>query len=205
MDKDYYLKPTSYIDWDRAEVKDKGRELTETCKNDKEKAKAIFYFVRDGVRYQVEEDPPRPEYYKASSTLDRGYGFCIPKAILMAALSRAVDIPSRLHFADLRNHQVPPDLMEKLETDMFIYHSYTEIYLNERWIKAAPIFNIELCEKFGFLPVEFSGKGDAMLHPRDKEGRLHFDYVRDHGTYPDFPHQEVMEAFRKAYPSWIED
>ena len=39
-----------------------------------------------------------------SATLARGYGFCVNKAVLLAALARAVGIPARLGFADVRNH-----------------------------------------------------------------------------------------------------
>src|ERR1700751_6093438 len=40
----------------------------------------------------------------ASRCLENGYGFCITKAVLLAALLRVRAIPARLGYADVRNH-----------------------------------------------------------------------------------------------------
>ena len=63
--------------------------------NETEKAIALFYFVRDKIKYRVEKNR---KYYsrfqlKASETLKRGAGYCIQKAGPFAALARAVGIP----------------------------------------------------------------------------------------------------------------
>ena len=84
--------------------------------------------------------------------------------------------------------------------ELFIHHGYTLLYLQGRWLKAAPAFNIELCRKFGVLPTEFDGKSDALLQPIDAQGRRHMEYVTSHGAWPDFPFEKVIRDFKALYP-----
>ena len=70
----------------------------------RERAVALYYAVRDGLRY----DPYRIDLsvhgMKASTALAKGYGWCVPKAALLAAVCRAAGIPARVGYADVRNH-----------------------------------------------------------------------------------------------------
>ncbi|TET12664.1 MAG: transglutaminase domain-containing protein, partial [Dehalococcoidia bacterium] len=90
-----YLKPTNVIDCDTESIGEKARLVTEGLESDREKAVALYYFVRD----QIKQNPYAPcqflEDYKASSTLERGHGFCQHKAVLLVALARAAGIPAR--------------------------------------------------------------------------------------------------------------
>ena len=63
----------------------------------------LFYAVRDGIRYDPYRMSTRQEDYTASRVLAAGEGFCVQKAVLLAALSRAVGVPCRLRFAVVRN------------------------------------------------------------------------------------------------------
>jgi transglutaminase-like putative cysteine protease len=54
---DKYLKPTAVIDWDNKAVKWKARELTQELQTDREKAVALFYFVRDGIKHNPYAPP----------------------------------------------------------------------------------------------------------------------------------------------------
>lgn len=51
--------------------------------------------------------------------LERGLGFCVHKLILYAAVLRAVGIPSRLYYGDVRNHLASPRLRELVGGDVF--------------------------------------------------------------------------------------
>jgi hypothetical protein len=84
--------------------------------------------------------------------------------------------------------------------DLFLYHGYALLYLDGRWVKAAPAFNIELCEKFGVLPTDFDGRSYALLQPTDAQGRRHMEYVADHGLFADFPFERVIGDFKVFYP-----
>jgi hypothetical protein len=68
-----------------------------------------------------------------------------------------------------------------------------------RWVKATPAFNIELCEKFRLLPLEFDGRTDSLYHPFDAEGNRHMEYVNHRGAYSDLPLDEIIETFEERY------
>ena len=121
------------------------------------------------------------------------------KAILLTALGRASRIPSRLHFADIRNHQITPKLMKEMGTDLFTYHGYNEFFLNNKWIKATCAFNKELCEKFNHKIVEFDGETDAILPEFTLDGKKHIEYVKDRGYTTEFPLKEILKVFTQVY------
>lgn len=164
------------------------------------RAVRLYYAVRDGILYDPYVPYGDPERYRASSVLAHGRGYCVGKAALLAATARAQGIPSRVAFADVRNHLSTPRLRELVGTDLFIYHGITELWLEDRWLKATPTFNLSLCRKFGIRPLEFDGRADAVLHPYDRDGRRHMEYVRQRGSYAELPVAMVMSAMREAYP-----
>jgi len=86
-----------------------------------------------------------------------------------------------------------------MRTDIFYWHGYTEMLLDGKWVKATPAFNIELCEKFRLLPVEFDGRDDSLYHPFDAIGNRHMEYVNYRGTYSDLPLEEIIKTFRQEY------
>ena len=114
--------------------------------------------------------------------------------------ARAAGIPARLGYADVRNHLCSPKLKAAMQgRDLFIYHGYVEMFLEGRWVKSTPAFNQELCDKVGIKTLEFNGRDDALMHPYDREGRQHMEYVRDHGTFADHPYERVRDAFIDMY------
>jgi len=194
-----YLQPTQFIDSDAPAVAEFARSTLDAAKTDIEKGVKLYYAVRDQVRYDAYAIGFDPRAYKASSVLAAKVGFCIQKAILLAAVARAVEIPSRLGFADVRNHLTTKRLRELMGTDVFAFHGYTDLYLDGKWVKATPAFNRSLCERFKVRPLEFDGKSDSIFHPLDTEGRKHMEYLRDHGHFADFPLERMVEAFKEHY------
>ena len=83
---------------------------------------------------------------------------------------------------------------------MFFYHGYCELWLDNKWVKATPAFNIERCDKFDIKPVEFDGSRDAVFHERNKKGELHIEYLKYHGTFADLPFKEIRQVFSDKYP-----
>jgi transglutaminase-like putative cysteine protease len=199
------LRPTWFIDSDHPEVVRFAKETAEGADSDPERAVRLFYVVRDRIRYDPYTSNLEPETFKASLILGRDATFCIPKAILLAAAARALGIPSRLGFADVRNHLATERLLRLLRTDLFVFHGYTELFLGGRWVKATPTFNLSLCEKFNVEPLEFNGHDDALLHPFDRERKRHMEYVQSHGSYDDMPLEEMARAVREAYPHLFDD
>jgi len=87
----------------------------------------------------------------------------------------------------------------QMQTDVFYWHGYTALYLDGRWVKATPAFNIELCERFRLHPLEFDGRNDALYHPFDLEGNRHMEYLAYRGEFRDVPIDQIRETFREAY------
>ena len=168
---------------------------------DRERAVALYYAVRDQVRYNPFLDFSDERVYRASDTLEAGVGFCIGKAALLAAAARAAGIPARVGFADVKNHLTTPRLAEYMGSDSFVYHGFTELWLDGRWVKATPAFNLDLCRRFRVKPLEFDGREDSIFHPFDEDDRRHMEYLRDRGSFADVPVAEIQEVFRTEYPA----
>ena len=199
-----FLAPTHFIDSDHEDLRAYASAVAGESGSDVERAVRLFYAIRDEIRYDPYNFIPTPDHFVASAVLARRRGFCVPKAILLAAVARASEIPSRLRFADVRNHLATERLLEIMRTDVFGFHGYTELYLDGRWVKATPTFNLSLCDKFGVTPLDFDGRNDAVFHAFDKNGRRHMEYVRDHGWRADYPHDEMIRAWVEVYPHFFE-
>lgn len=195
-----FLQPGRFVDRDHPLVVEfsathaKGR-------TDRERAVALYYAVRDGVRYHPFQNFTLDETYRASVCLERGVGWCVPKAALLAACARAAGIPARVGYADVKNHLTTPELTAKMGgTDLFVYHGYTELHLEGKWVKATPAFNLSLCTRFRVRPLEFDGVNDSIFHPFDEDNRRHMEYVRERGVFADVPAEAIKRAFDDAYP-----
>lgn len=200
MSTDPYLQATRYLDAAHAAIRAFAADAIGGASDPIEAAVRLYYAVRDGLRYDPYSVELVPNGLVASNVLARGRGYCVAKAGVLAATARAIGIPSRLGFADVRNHLATPRLLEMMGTDVFYYHGFTELLLEHRWVKATPAFNVQLCERFGVEPLEFDGRNDSIFHPYDTGGRRHMEYVNDRGTRDDMPIEELREAMVKFYP-----
>ena len=194
-----YLQPTDFIDSDSPVVAAYARQAINGATTKEEKAIRLYTTVRDGIQY----DPYRIDFtrhdFRASTIIGKGYGYCVAKAIVLTAAGRWAGIPSRLHFADVRNHLTTERLKKLIKTDVFFFHGYTEFLLGGRWIKVTPTFNSTLCARFRVKPLDFDGEHDAIFHPYDMEGRRHMEYVKDHGLFTDVPYEKIIEVFKTHY------
>jgi transglutaminase-like putative cysteine protease len=194
-----YLKPTATIDCDNQLITEKACNLTKGANDTAAKAKNLFYWVRDEIEYNPLVPLEIFECYRASETLKRRVGFCVEKAAVLAAFARAVGIPARLHFADIRNYLVSPRLLEVMGTNLFSYHGYAELHIGKKWVKATPAFDLKMCREHRIIPVEFDGRHHALLHSHNSDGKLQIEYVKDHGHRVDVPVAEIMAAWLQEY------
>ena len=202
-----YLRPTPVLDWDRPRVSahlERFREMGDPV----ERAVALYLDARDGIRYDPYSPFYLPEHYRAGFVLERGRSFCIPKAALLCAFARGCGIPSRLGFATVRNHLATRNLLDYLGTNLFVFHGFTELYLDGKWVKATPAFNKELCERHGVPPLEFDGREDSLFQPYNDENRKYMEYVEYTGVYDDVPVEGILRAWKEVYgaervDSWI--
>ena len=186
-----YLEPTSIIDSDNAFIQRTARDVASNSQDDRKKAVNLFYFVRDQIAYNPYVDRQLPEHFMASATVMRGQGFCIQKAVVLVALSRAAGIPGRLGFAVIRNHLLPEKLARVLLTNEIPDHGYAELHLEGQWVKATPAFDLATCREHRIVPVDFDGVHDAVFHRLNQDGVLHIEYVKDRGKYADLPLDEI--------------
>ncbi len=206
-----YLAPTQIIDSDHETIIDYARKAIGNNTDDPvAKAVKLYDAVRDPIWYNPYLPFYRPEHYRASNILRNGQGFCVPKASLLCALGRASKIPSRVGFATVRNHLATKQLLEFLGSDLFVYHGFVEFYLEGKWVKATPAFNLELCKRHKVIPLEFDGREDSIFHPFNEEKKQFMEYVADHGTYADIPVDEIVASWKAAYgkdrtDQWIAD
>ncbi len=201
-----FLGATRYLDCDEPSVRAFAARVTAGVAGERERAVRLFYAVRDGWRYDPFAITLDPQRYVASRILTSEAGYCIPKAILLAAAARAAGIPAAIGLSDVVNHLTT----EKLKARMggktyFMHHGYAVLHVDGRWVKAAPAFNIELCERFHVRPTEFDGTADAVFQEYDAKDRRHMEYVKDHGCWSDFPYQKVADDFRAFYPKDLFD
>lgn len=194
-----FLQPAVSIDSDHPAVVALAQESCAGIDDARERAVALYYVVRDDFRYDPYGVDQSPRGFLASTVIEKGGGYCVPKATLLAAVCRAVGIPARVGFADVRNHLTSPRLMELMGSDIFVYHGYADLWIDGKWVKATPAFNLSLCEKVGVRPLEFDGRADSLFHPLDLSGRRHMEYLRDHGSFADVPIETIIKAWRATY------
>ncbi len=198
-----YLQATPTLDYNHPAVKTFIAKNTKPTDTKQQQAIQLHNAIRDDIRYDPFTFSLKPEDYKASTTVLSDKNWCIPKSVLYAACCRGIGIPTKLGFADVKNHLSTNVLRLLLESDVFYWHGYVSLYLNERWVKATPVFDAALCEKYKLCPLDFNGLVDSLYHPFDQEGNQHMEYINDRGTYPDLPLQEMIKGMFELYPSFM--
>ena len=195
------LAPTLMVNADHPAVRAFALQAIADAATDVERAVRLYYAVRDGFRYDPYQLDLSVDGLKASRVLSDGFGWCVPKAVLLAAACRVVGIPARLGLADVRNHMSTARLREAMGTDIFYRHGYTAIHLNGRWLKATPAFNLELCTKLRLHPLEFDGTCDSIYHPYSVDGQRHMQYIAMQGEHDDVPREDLLQVFAEHYPT----
>lgn len=195
-----YLKPAEFVNSDSEQVIAFAKKAIGDSVLPVEQAVKLYYAVRDGFNYNPYTIDLSEEALKASHLLTRDYGYCVEKACLLAAVARAVGIPSRLGFAQVRNHIATEKLEERLKTNVLVFHGYTELFLDGKWVKATPAFNKSLCEKLNVDSLEFNGKEDSVFQEYNQQGGAFMEYLHDYGTFHDVPRDLFIAEIKKHYP-----
>lgn len=98
----HWLGSTPLLDLDDPRLRLKARALTQLCKNEREKALAVYGFVK---RLPFAK-PMKLRLRTAREVLDAGCGDADDKATLFMALLRAAGIPARLRYVELRGEML---------------------------------------------------------------------------------------------------
>jgi transglutaminase-like putative cysteine protease len=203
MDMAQYLAAGVFVDSDSPQVIAFAKKAVKGEADADAAILRLYSTVRDSIIYDPYVSLADPANYRASSVLAAGRGFCIGKSALLAASARVIGVPARVGYADVRNHLTSRRLYEIAKTDTFIWHSYTELYLAGRWVKATPAFDAALCERANIKPLDFDGRTDSLFQPFDSVGRRHMEYLRDRGTFADVPFDVIQAEFIATYPNWM--
>ena len=135
-----FLEPTPTIESRHPVIEDFARSACVGSDGAVDRAVRLYYAVRDGIRYDPYALELSVEGLRATTTLRKGRGWCVAKAILLAAACRSLEIPVRLGFADVRNHLSTERMRKSMKTDIFFWHGYVSIHLEGRWVRATPAF-----------------------------------------------------------------
>jgi transglutaminase-like putative cysteine protease len=199
-----YLKAGVYTNSDHPDVIAYAQEKIQGIETKKEQVIALYYAIRDGFKYNPYHIVLKPYAMKASHLLTKDYGHCIEKSNLFVACVRSLGIPSRLAYGNVKNHLGTSSLESVLKTDVLVFHGYAEIHLNNKWVKATPVFNVELCDKLGVEPLAFDAENDAVFQESDKKGNPFMEYTADHGTFADVPLEKIIAGMKAHYPHFFE-
>jgi hypothetical protein len=128
-DPTQYLGETEYINFSNPKVSNETRRLTEGQATSRDKALSIFTFVRDHIKFGWTLMYSR---MTASDVLEAKIGYANTKSTLFVAMLRCAGIPARQVFVNITS-----DIFYGIGgTEVpYLDHSYSEIYLNCRWVK----------------------------------------------------------------------
>lgn len=128
------LDSTSFIDTDDDAIREISYRVA-GAGEPTDRAVRIFNYVRDQVQYEFRAKLSQDEY-KASRVIADGRGFCVQKAVLLSALLRAADIPAAIVLCDLKDHTLPPRIVEAMGTETMFHHGLNAIFLDNCWQSA---------------------------------------------------------------------
>jgi transglutaminase-like putative cysteine protease len=121
-----WLAPTALIDLDDPKLRLKAQSLTQLCKTPREKALAVYAFVK---RMRLAK-PFKMRFRTAREVMDAGEGDADCKATLLVGLLRAAGIPARLRYVELRG-----EILRGLVNNMTrAARPLAEIWLG-RWVR----------------------------------------------------------------------
>jgi hypothetical protein len=123
---EHWLGPTELLDLGDAKLRMRARALTQLAKSDREKALALYAFVKRvpfARPFKLRLRSPR-------QVLAAGRGDALDKAGLLLALLRIADIPARLRYM-----QLPGEILRGLISHVSIAaRPVVEVHLGGRWL-----------------------------------------------------------------------
>jgi len=159
------LQETFFCDFNNSAIQKLAEELAGDERNPKKITQTVFKYVRDNIRFGFDI-----VQVKASDTLEKGYGSCWNKTILMVALLRYNKIPSRVAYNPVKREFMKPAMGDAyLTMSESINHCFAQVYLDDRWIVVDPTLDQKTYEKL-FVPfnvswgIDWNGTSDCQLY-----------------------------------------
>ena len=200
------LKESYNFDYDSDIVKDHLNKIDLQGLSEKEIAIKLYIHVRDFWPYYPYRFSLKSTDWKASEIIQHKNGHCLDKSVLLISFLRANNIPARLGLAKVKNHIAIEHIVDKFGSDVLVPHGYVALFLNNKWVKATPAFNFELCDRLGVSTLEFDGENDSLFQEFDKTGNHSFmEYLEDYGTFDEVPLQFMLELMQEHYPPFLKN
>jgi hypothetical protein len=126
-DPDRWLGSTELLDLEDPKLRLRAHALTQLCKNEREKALAVYGFVK---RIPFAK-PLKLRLRTARQVIDAGRGDADDKATVLVALMRRAGIPARLRYIELRG-----EILRGLTSNVASAgRPVAEIWLNDCWMR----------------------------------------------------------------------
>lgn len=116
-----YLKPTSQIQSNDPKIRELAAQITKDCRDDFEKIAKLAIWIDKNIQYDKSIDTPKDALW----VLDNKRGVCNEFAILFAALSRSLGIPTRFVSGNAYGNRT------------WEGHAWAEVYLG-KWVPVDP-------------------------------------------------------------------
>ncbi len=159
-----HIQKTVYCDFDHPAVSRVAKELANSGPDPAKVALAAFKHVRDNIRFGGDLVQVR-----ASETLDKGYGACWNKSLLLVALLRSNKIPARMAYYPVKREFMRPAMGEACQTlPETINHCFTQVKLGGEWVAVDATLDAPLYRKL-FEPhrvpwgIDWDGGKDMQL------------------------------------------
>jgi hypothetical protein len=122
-----WLGNTELLDLEDTRLRLRARALTQLCTTEREKALAIYGFVK---RIPFAK-PLKLRLRTARQVVDAGRGDANDKATVLIAMMRAADVPARLRYIELRG-----EVLRGLTSNVAsVGRPVAEIWLNDCWMR----------------------------------------------------------------------
>jgi len=139
-----FLEKTKYCDCNYSKIKKIAFETRNFYVSDREKAKALFYWVKENIKFEF-------GYWgiRASDVLKKRRGMCTNKANLLIALLRTTGIPAsyiilKVNTKEFYRELMCPSFRKLVSPDTT--HIYVGIFLNGKWLRCDPSVDSELAK-----------------------------------------------------------
>jgi transglutaminase-like putative cysteine protease len=193
-----FLSAARFVESEHPAIVARVRELDLLRLPLRERAARLFDHVRNDVRYEFMAKFT-PDDYLASRILEANQGFCVQKAVLLAALGRAAEIPTAIVLCDMRDHALPEKVIRAIGTNVMYHHGLNAFHIDGAWLTVDASLDPKFLDKKRYPHTAFHGTADALLAATTTDGARAAEYVTFHGRYADLPFEQTTAAFTAGY------
>lgn len=171
---DRYLASSEIIDFEDENIQKTAMNLSTGIIDEIQMVKTVYEFVRDEIRHSIDADK-NTVTCKASDVLKYKHGLCFANSHLLAAILRALDIPTGFCY-------------QKLEFDVgFGLHGLNAVFIKSihKWIR------LDARGNEGPVNAQFSIDNEILAYPVDEEkGEVDFPIIYSE------PNENVIEILK---------